>query len=148
MKISKRGLLFIEEFEGFRSKPYLDTGGVWTIGIGTIVYPNGTKVSGTDRPISRDRALELLEIDLIAREKKVKSLLKVDLNQNQYDAIISFAYNVGTHALSTSTLLKRLNVNPCDPDIAYQFSRWNKDNGKVIAGLVRRREAESKMYFS
>jgi lysozyme len=148
MKISKRGLELIEEFEGFRPYPYKCSAGVWTIGIGTTVYPYGRKVGSNDPYITKEDAYRFLEADLLHREKEINSLIEVVLNQNQYDAIVSFVYNVGIGAFKKSTLLRKLNANPCDPTIAYEFSRWNKVNREVSKGLTRRRDAESDLYFS
>src|SRR5690606_19343939 len=148
MKTSNKGLELIKEFEGFRSKPYLDAVGVPTIGYGATYYPDGKKVTMKDKPISEELATELLVEMVEDFEKGVEKTIKKTLNQNQFDALVSFSYNLGNGALASSTLAKRVNANPCDPDIKNQFMRWVNAGGKKLPGLVRRREAEAKLYFS
>ena len=148
MEVSKRGLNLIKSHEGFRSRPYLDAVGVPTIGYGNTFYPDGRKVSLSDPAISESEASQLLARTLKDFARQILPFLPQGLNQNQFDALLSFAYNLGPGALKTSTLLKRIKANPCDPDIAYQFSRWNKAGGKVLNGLVRRRKEEADLYFS
>lgn len=147
MKISKIGLDLIKKHEGFRNHPYLDVALVPTIGYGNTFYTDGTRVKMTDKPITQAEATELLK-DIVGEfEVKVNKLIKVKLTQNQFDAIVSFVYNVGAGAFEKSTLLKRINSNPDDEDINYQFSRWNKAGGKVHKGLKKRRNQEAWLYF-
>jgi lysozyme len=80
-------------------------------------------------------------------ERGVDSMCRDEINQNQFDALISFSYNVGINALKSSTLLKKLNLNPNDPTIRYEFMRWNKAAGRVLRGLTKRREEEANLYF-
>ncbi|MFD1770856.1 lysozyme [Sphingobacterium suaedae] len=149
MKTGNKGLSLIKSFEGFYSKPYLDPVGIPTIGYGVIKYPNGKKVTIKDAPITEETASDLLaQLLEQAYEKEVSRLVKVPLNQNQFDALVSFTYNLGSSNLSKSTLLKKVNKNPCDPTIANEFSKWVNAGGKKLAGLVRRRKAESDLYFS
>jgi len=147
-KVSNRGIELIKKFEAFRSSPYLDSGGIATIGYGATYYPNGQRVTLNDPAISEEWADTMLHRMLHTYEVAVNSFTRDDINQNQFDALTSFAYNIGTEALRRSTLIKLVNINPNDPNIAYQFSRWNKDNGKVINGLTKRRRIESDLYFS
>ncbi len=147
-KISIRAIELIKKFEAFRSHPYLDGGGIPTIGYGSTYYPNGQRVTLNDAPISEEWAETLLIKLLRTYELAVNSFTRDDINQNQFDALTSFAYNVGTEALRRSTLIKLVNINPNDSKIAYQFSRWNRDNGKVVNGLTKRRKIESDLYFS
>lgn len=147
-KISNRAIELIKRFEAFRSHPYLDGGGIPTIGYGATYYPNGQRVTLNDAPISEEWAETLLIKMLHTYELAVNSFTRDDINQNQFDALTSFAYNVGTESLRRSTLIKLVNINPNDPKIAYQFSRWNRDNGKVVKGLTMRRKIESDLYFS
>jgi len=148
MKISNKGIEFITTFEGIRTNPYLDSIQKPTIGIGTTIYPNGVKVTMKDKPITFDQAKEYLKHDLEKFEKGVNSLVKVKLNQNQFDALVSFAYNCGLGNLKASTLLKLVNAMPTSDAIFNQFLRWNKAGGKEVAGLTRRRKAEAELYFS
>ena len=147
MKLSENGLKFIAKHEGFRSKPYLDPVGVPTIGYGNTYYTNGVKVRLSDTAISEDEALELLQNIVKRFEEGVNRLVKRALNQNQFDALVSFSYNLGLGNLQSSTLLKKVNANPCDQSISYEFSRWNKAGGKVLNGLTRRRKEEAELYF-
>ena len=147
-KTGKKGIDLIKEFEGFRSKPYLDAVGIPTIGYGATYYPNGRKVKLTDNPITEEEGVKLLQNMLGVYEKAVIDLVKTKLTQNQFDALVSFTYNLGKGNLSSSTLLKKVNKNPNDVTIANEFSKWVKAGGKTLKGLVRRRKAESDLYFS
>lgn len=147
MKISKNGIDLIKKFEGFKSRPYLCPSKVPTIGWGNTTYPNGQKVSLSDPPINESLANTLL-LDILKKfENGVSNLVKSKINQNQFDALVSFAFNVGLGNFGKSTLLKKVNVNPVDPTIRNEFLRWNKSGGKVLDGLTRRRESESNLYY-
>lgn len=98
--------------------------------------------------ISANDAEEYLKYRLLEIEKRVNKLLKHEINENQRGALISFAYNCGEGNLSKSTLLKKVNANPCDSSIKDEFMKWNKAAGKVMAGLTRRRKAEYELYIS
>ncbi|OCK42533.1 hypothetical protein BA195_10175 [Tenacibaculum soleae] len=148
MIISQRGLNLIKKHEGFRNNPYLCPSGIPTIGYGNTYYNDSTKVKLTDTPITLKEAETLLKSVVNQFEKGVSNLIKVELNQNQFDALVSFSYNVGLGAFASSTLLKRINNNPFDEDIKYQFRRWNKSGGKVLKGLKKRRNEESYLYFT
>lgn len=148
--INKATIDLIKSFEGLELKAYVDpaTGNEpITIGYGTTIYPEGIKVKLRD-VITQQRATECLTHDVNIFAGKVKKLVKSIVNDNQFGALTSFAYNVGTGNLSSSTLLKKVNKNPSDLTIKDEFMRWNKANKKVMAGLTRRREAESKLYFT
>jgi len=147
MKLSKKGLELIAEFEGFREMPYLDSAGVATIGYGNTYYPDGDMVTMWDGALTKKNGLKLLKLIVKDFEDAVNKLAR-PLNQNQFDALVSFTYNLGAGNLKSSTLLKRINDNPCDPDIKYQFSRWNKAGGRVLNGLVKRRQKEAELFFS
>lgn len=147
MKTSHTGVELIKKHEAFMSKPYLDPVGIPTIGYGATYYPNGNKVTMSDNPITKAQAEEMLKEMLIPYEVAVKKV-SLTLNQNQFDALVSFSYNVGTGALSKSTLAKKVKANPNDLSIAYEFARWNKAGGKILRGLVRRRKEEADLYFT
>lgn len=145
--ISSKGYAIIKEFEGFRSKAYLDTGGVWTIGYGTIKYPNGIQVKKGDT-CTEVQAEKWMQSDCAWVRKTLRTKIKSKkLNQNQYDALASFIYNVGETQFGTSTLLSLINRDNFQ-GAASQFGRWVNDNGKRIQGLVNRREAERKLFVS
>lgn len=146
-KIGNSGIQLIKKYEGFYPKPYLCPANVGTIGFGSTYYEDGSKVKLTDPPIDEQRATQLLMNVLVSYEKAVDSFSRDDINQNQFDALVSFAYNVGINALKNSTLLRLVNKMPDDPQIRTQFMRWNKGGGRVLKGLTRRREAEADLYF-
>lgn len=147
MKISNRGINLLKKHEGFRNHPYKDVGGLPTIGYGNTYYLDGSKVKMTDPPLTRAQGEELLREVLREFEEAVNRLVTSKIRQNQYDALVSFVYNVGIFSLQKSTLLKRVNADPDDSDIQYQFSRWCKVNGVPNRGLKRRRNEESWLYF-
>lgn len=157
MKIDKRGLDIIREFEGLKLNPYLCSANVATIGYGNTFYENGTKVKMTDPPITRQRADALLVLIADRFAEQVNKIVKKPLTQNQFNALVSFAFNVGlgrkingvyVGGLGGSTLLKLVNNNPNDANIAKEFLKWNKANGKVVNGLTNRRIKESALYFT
>ena len=145
MKISNSGINLIKSFEGLRLKAYDDGVGVWTIGFGTIKYPNGIRVKAGDSCTSQ-QAEDYLRNDLTSFENAVNRLVKAKLNQNQFDALVSFTYNLGETNLGKSTLLKKLNAGDYQ-GAADQFLVWNKAGGKVMNGLTRRREAERALFL-
>jgi lysozyme len=147
-KSSSKGIELIKSFEGFYAKPYMCPANVATIGYGTIRYPNGKKVTLSDVPITKETATSYLMDNLTTYEKSVDAFCRDDINQNQFDALVSFCYNVGSTALKSSTLLKKVNANPNDPEIKFEFLKWNRGGGRVLKGLTRRREAEVQLYFS
>jgi lysozyme len=137
----------IKTFEGFKAKPYKCPAGVPTIGYGSTFYEDGTKVKLTDAPITEARAMDLLGNVVNDFSKQVNKLIKVEVTQHQYDALVDFAYNVGVGNLSSSTLLKKLNAK-LYAETAEQFLRWNKAGGVVLAGLTKRRNAEKELFLS
>lgn len=147
MKTSKKGVILIHSFESCELAAYLCPARKWTIGYGNTYYADGSAVKPGDK-ISQAQADELFLQVLSSFEKQVKALVTVRLSDNQFSALVSFAYNCGVANLRGSTLLKRVNANPADPDIERQFLRWNKGGGKVLNGLTRRRQAEADLYFS
>jgi lysozyme len=146
-KISKEGVELIKRFEGFSGKPYKCPAGIITIGYGATFYPNGTKVAMTDKVITEQEGTDLLKSMLIKFEQYVDSYCVDTLTQNQFDALVSFCYNVGPVNLKNSTLIKKVNKNPNDPTIKDEFLKWVKANGKTLKGLVTRRTAEFELYF-
>lgn len=148
MKISQNGLRLLKSFEGFRSKPYLCSAGIPTIGYGNTYYENGVKVKLTDPPIDRIWAEQLLRNVLVHYEREVDAVTTDLITQNQFDALTSFTYNVGITNFRKSTLLQLVNSNYRDPKIRTQFLRWDKAGGRVIEGLKKRREIEANLYFT
>lgn len=140
MQMGENGLRLLKEFEGLRLEAYRCPAGVLTIGYGH------TKGVYEDMTINQDEADSLLREDLDIFEDAVADLVNVPLNQNQFDALVSFTYNLGQGALRKSTLLRILNEGDYE-GAAEQLLRWNKAGGVVLKGLVRRREAERKLFL-
>ena len=147
MKVNNQGIQLVKSFEGCFFNAYLCPAKVWTIGYGSTKYPNKKPVKQGDK-ITQQEAETLLSDTLDEFSKGVYKLIKVELNDNQFSALVSFAFNLGVGALSKSTLLKKVNANPNDKTIENEFMRWVSAGGKKLNGLVRRRTAESKLYFS
>lgn len=127
---------------------YLDSGGVWTIGIGTIKYPNGQRVKKGDT-ITPEQRDEYFLFEIKDKVERVNFLTRDDIGQEEFDAVTDFSYNVGTVGLQKSTLLKTVNESPADiPAIVKNFLAWRFDNGKEVAGLTRRRMSEAYMFFT
>jgi lysozyme len=142
-----KGTAIIRKFEGLKLQAYLCPANVWSIGYGSTFYENGSKVQQGDK-ITLDRADKLL-LEMVKRfEISVRGLVKSKINDNQLGALTSFAFNVGVGALNKSTLLRKVNANPNDPTIRNEFMRWTRGGGKVLKGLVTRRESEANLYFS
>ena len=147
MKTSSKGKAIIKQYEGFRAKPYLCPAGVPTIGYGATYYADGRKVTLRDAPISEADADKLLDKMLVKYEDAVNRYVQVPINQNQFDALVSFCYNLGQENLRNSTLLKKVNAKDFK-GAADQFLRWNRAGGKVLAGLTKRRTDERKLFLS
>lgn len=159
MNISQKGVDFIKKHEGLRLHAYLDSVSKWTIGYGNTYYTNGLNVKKGD-VITLEEAEELLKMTLKDFVEDVNLLVKAPVNQNQFDALVSFAYNVGpdidadtiAEGLGDSTLLKKVNKNHNEPTIRGEFMKWNKGrvNGvlKELPGLTKRRKEEADLYFS
>ena len=146
MSVSNKGVDLICEFEGKRLVAYDDGVGVWTIGFGTIKYPNGVRVKKGDT-CTLDQAKEYMRHDLIEFEHTVNSSVKVPLNQNQFDALVSLSYNIGSSAFKSSTLVKKLNTGDYQ-GAADQFNVWVNAGGKRMQGLVSRRDREKLLFLS
>lgn len=141
MKTSKTGIALIKHFESFRPSPYLCDGGKWTIGWG---HTKG--VTKDTKPITMAEGEALLAEDLVEFEDAVTDALVVPVTQGQFDALVAFSFNVGAGAFRKSTLLKKLNAGDA-VGAAAEFLRWNKAKGRIMRGLVKRREAEMNMFL-
>ena len=133
------GLALIKKFEGCELKAYQCSAGVWTIGYGH------TKDVVEGMEITQEQAEQMLVDELHEYESYINKYVTVALSQNQFDALVSWVYNLGPANLKASTMLKVLNDGKYE-DVPYQMKRWNKAGGKVLDGLVRRREAEALLY--
>lgn len=147
MIVSKNGLDLIKGFEGLSLKPYLCPAGIPTIGYGSTYYPDGKKVTMQDELITEQRACEMLEF--IANKdfgSNINKVVKVPLTQNQFDALVSFSYNLGNKNFNWSTLLKKINLSDFE-SASLEFGRWNQAGGKILSGLVLRRQKERELFL-
>lgn len=141
MRTSQRGINLIKQHEGLKLEAYRCPAGVYTIGYG---HTAGVRRGDV---IDEQRAEQILAEDL----KKFEAIVNREcpgVNQNQFDALVSFTFNLGERNLLKSTLLKCVKANPSNLNIRREFLRWNRANGEVLAGLTRRRRAEADLYFS
>ena len=142
MNTSQTGINLIKKLEGCKLEAYQCSAGVWTIGYGHT----GSDVT-KGRKITLTEAESLLKQDLIVHCNNVSKLVKVSLNQNQFDALVSFIYNIGINAFKTSTMLKHLNKGEFYA-AAKEFDRWIYAGGKVSEGLKKRRTAEKTLFLT
>lgn len=141
MRTGQNGINLIKSFESLRLEAYRCPAGIHTIGYG---HTAGVRRGDV---IDEQKAEQLLAEDLCKFEAVVNRECP-GVNQNQFDALVSFTFNCGEGNLMKSTLLKCVKANPAGANIRYEFSRWNKANGTVLAGLIRRRKAEADLYYS
>ncbi len=146
MTVSDKGIELIKKFEGLSLKPYLCPARIPTIGYGNTFYEDGTKVTMSDKLITPERATAMLKVVVSQFAVGVAKLITFKgVSQHQFDALVSFAYNVGLGNLKSSTLLKRVNKNEMEL-ASMEFKKWDKAGGKVLAGLTKRREAEAMLF--
>jgi lysozyme len=153
MKLDNKGILLIADFEGLKLKPYYatpheKTKGIVTIGYGSTFYPDKTKVQITDKEITKKEAIDMLKIIADTFALKVDAVIKKEVTQNQFNALVSLAFNIGIGGFSKSTVLRLVNNNPNDGNIAKAFLMWNKQAEKELQGLTKRRIKESSLYFT
>ena len=152
MKLNKNGYDLIKQFEGLRLDAYAATESekqrnIWTIGFGNITYENGTKVKKGDK-ISQDRAEQIFSYYADKFARNVDAIItNKNITQNQFNAVVSLAYNIGLANFQKSTLLKKLNTNNNDKTIKDEFLKWVNASGKRLQGLVNRRTEEANLYF-
>lgn len=139
MKISQEGIALIKKFEGCELTAYQCSAGVWTIGYGH------TKGIEEGMEITQQEAEDMLVEELHEYENYINDNVTAPLSQNQFDAMVSWVYNLGPANLKASTLLKVLNAGNYD-DVPFQMRRWNKAGGVTLDGLIRRREAEALLF--
>ena len=147
MKTSENGLNFIENLEGCKLTSYKCPAGIWTIGIGSTRYADGSAVKQGQTLANKQAALDLLANTIAPFEHAVNAI-GVTLNQNQFDALVSLCYNIGASNFASSTLVKLLKSGADKTEIADQFLRWDKANGKSLAGLTHRRQVERTLFLS
>lgn len=147
MNASTKCIELIKRYESLRLSAYLCPAGVPTIGWGTTIYPNGSRVKIGD-VISKEYAETCIQNDVKRFSNIVDAFTTDKVNQNQFDALVSFAYNLGENSLKKSTLLELVNKNPNDVQIEKQFFKWVYADGIKLKGLLKRRIEEAKLYFS
>lgn len=152
MKTSKQGLNLITELEGLRLKSYKDVAAHWTIGVGHLLTKDELKTGKVNgiywrNGITREQAISILGNDADAAERAVNQHVEVPLSQHQFDALVSFVFNVGSGAFKKSTLLRKLNTGDYKA-VPSEMKRWRKAGGKVVKGLVNRRNKEIKLWLS
>ena len=143
MKTSDKGIEQIKSFEGFRSMPYQDVVGKWTVGYGHLMVPGDGLVQGS--PITMGQATALLKQDVGTAEEAVNSC-GAELTQNEFDALVSFTYNLGVGAFQRSTLLKLLKADRKN-EAAVEFPKWSMAGGKEVPGILKRRHAEQECFL-
>lgn len=148
LKMNEDGVEFIRKHEAFAACPYRDQGGVPTIGYGLTHYFDGSPVTMRDKCLTKAEADFHLRRVLREYEWTVHDAVDVSLTQSQYNALVSFTYNVGTASFERSGLLRRVNQNPTDPLIISEFMKWVYVKGRISKGLRYRRQQEIELYFS
>lgn len=143
MKTGQKGIALIKTYEGFVGRLYQDSAGYSTIGYGHRITPEESSLF--THAIDQSQAEQLLIQDLQQYEQGVSQSVHVPLTQHQFDALVSFTYNVGISHLQQSTLLKKLNEGKYH-EVPQEFKRWHYANGQSMAGLVKRREAEARLF--
>jgi lysozyme len=145
MRTSDNGVKFITKHEGFRTVAYKDVVGKWTTGYGHLIRLPAEQYF-VDTPVTPELAANLLKEDIKVAEQCITTNVRTTLTQEQYDALVSFIYNVGCAAFARSTLLFLLNKGEKERAAA-QLLRWNKAGGEPVAGLTKRREEEMKLFM-
>jgi len=143
MKLNSTGYKALHEREGLRLKPYLDTKGIPTIAMGNTYYLDGTKVTMQDKALTIEEAGNLATVTADKFAFQVNALITSKVNQNQFNALVSLAYNIGITGFRNSTVLRKVNINPNDPKIKDAFLMWTKN-----PELKGRRDSEIKQYFT
>ena len=148
--LDSAGVAFIHRWEGTRNQAYRDSAGIWTIGTGFIRYlvghRRGTRVQAGDYLTDAEIEAEF-RAQIQVYEQAVTDVVRVKLNQSQFNALVSLCFNIGVHALKRSTVIRELNKGRYTA-ASRAFTMWNKAGGRVVRGLVNRREAEAKLFLS
>ncbi|HEX8438413.1 lysozyme [Archangium sp.] len=148
LNMSDKGIVLTTKFEGFERKMYNDPVGLCTVGYGHLIKKalcDGTEELEFQQGISRERGVEILRKDMAKAERAVMALVQKPLTQNQFDALVDFVFNAGSGNFQGSSLLKAVNAGKLD-EVPNQLRRWTKARGKVLRGLVTRREAEIELF--
>lgn len=149
MKISKHGTIELANYEALSHSVYLDSGGVRTIGIGmTSSEIPDLKSWPWDKTLSTEECVRMFQDGLKKYEAVVNKALKVEVLQHQFDALVSITYNIGVGGMAGSTFMKKVNSKADPESIVASMKQWNKDNGKVVRGLINRRNAEAELFLT
>ena len=143
--MTDQGLALIKRFEGFSATPYICPAGWWTIGFGAVRGLGGQPVTAATPPVTEEEAETLLRRDVAVAERAVLRQIAVPLSDGRYDALASFAFNLGGGALQRSTLRRKVNREE-HSDVPDEFRKWIWGGGRKLPGLIRRREAEAMLY--
>ena len=147
MKLSDNGFNLLGELEGIVLHPYKDSVGIPTIGIGSTYYEDGTKVKMTDKAITKERAIQLAKNVVKSFEEQVNKSILLPMTQNQFDAMVLLCYNIGKSGFARSSVVRNFNLGNIQK-AADSFLLWNKAGGRVVQGLVNRREKERSLFLS
>ena len=147
MKLSDNGFRLLGELEGIVLRPYKDSVGIPTIGIGSTYYEDGTKVKMTDKAITKERAIQLAKNVVKSFEEQVNKSILLPMTQNQFDAMVLLCYNIGKSGFARSSVVKNFNLGNIQR-AADSFLLWNKAGGRVVQGLVNRRNKERSLFLS
>ena len=147
MKLSANGFKLLGELEGIVLRPYRDSVGIPTIGIGSTYYEDGTKVKMSDKAITKERAIQLAKNVVKSFEAQVNKSILPTMTQNQFDAMVLLCYNIGESGFARSSVVRNFNAGNLQK-AADSFLLWNKAGGKVVKGLVNRRNIERTLFLS
>ena len=147
MQLSSNGFRLLGELEGIVLKPYRDSVGIPTIGIGSTYYEDGTRVRMTDKPITTERAIQLAKNVVKSFELKVNQVILLPMTQNQFDSMVLLCYNIGESGFARSSVVRHFNQGNLQK-AADSFLLWNKAGGKVLRGLTNRRNKERELFLT
>lgn len=147
MKTNSAGIDLIKKWEGFRSDPYICSGGVWTIGFGATRLLDGRPIQKDTPPVTEQEGLDLLDRQLISYERSVNRLIPIEMNENEFSALVSFTYNLGSRSLKASTL-RKLIIAGNNEKAADEFPKWCFAGGRKLRGLQLRRLDERRLFLS
>ena len=147
MKLSSNGFRLLGELEGIVLKPYRDSVGIPTIGIGSTYYEDGTKVRMADKPITTERAIQLAKNVVKSFEAKVNKVILLPMTQNQFDSMVLLCYNIGESGFARSSVVRHFNKGNLQK-AADSFLLWNKAGGRVLRGLTNRRKKERELFLT
>jgi lysozyme len=146
MTLSDNGIKFITRWEGFSPTAYKDVAGYWTIGYGHLILPNEQQLMTAT--LTKEQAMAMKKKDAGIAEAAIRGQVLAPLNQNQFDALVSLIFNIGSGAFRDSTVKARINALDTEARITEAWQRWKNAGGKTVPGLVNRRKAETELFFT